>query len=230
MNLVHISDLHIHSNRVDNSQVYNKIVTIKTKYADCLPITTGDITDDGSPEQYENAKDLSGLKAPGNHDYGYAGNIYDSEKAEMFDKTFGTCFADINIPHITITDGVRLIGLDSNLETDHPFDFACGEIGLLQLSLLDKTLQSKMPTAVYLHHHPFIRNDPFMELRDARNFMRTIYGRIDVLLFGHRHVEQIWHDTCGIKLIHAAGRLDDSDHVLRIAINDGEVSSEYVEI
>ncbi|MDY6893807.1 MAG: metallophosphoesterase [Thermotogota bacterium] len=230
MNLLHISDLHIHRDQEKNKNTRLRLEKIMSMFPDDLLITTGDITDDGHPKQYKNAKDLPGLKVPGNHDYGYAGNIYDREKAELFDKIFGTCFADINIPHIKIINNIQFVGLDSNLETEHPFDFACGEIGPLQLRLLGKTLQNKIPTVVYLHHHPFVRNDPFMELRDARKFMRTIYGRVDVLLFGHRHVEQIWHDTCGIKLIHAAGRLADSDHVLKITINDGEVGSEYVEI
>ena len=229
MNLIHISDLHIHRNRADNEDVSVRLAGIKIRYPDDMLIITGDITDDGHPDQFKNAATIPGLKVPGNHDFGAAGNFYERAKADLFDDTFGTKFAGNNYPAVDVIAGVRLIGLDSNIETDNPFDFACGEIGKRQLRVLRGILNGPvLPTVVYMHHHPFIRYDPFMELRDARKFMRTIYGEVDVLLFGHRHVEQIWSDCCGIKLIHAAGRLGDMDKVLRINISDGQVSSRYV--
>ena len=229
MNLIHISDLHIHRNRADNEDVSVRLAGIKIRYPDDMLIITGDITDDGHPDQFKNAATIPGLKVPGNHDFGAAGNFYSREKADLFDATFGTRFAGDNYPAVDVIDGVRFIGLDSNLETDHPFDFACGEIGERQLKAIRGVLSGPvMPTVVYMHHHPFVRHDPFMELLDARKFMRTVYGMVDVLLFGHRHVEQVWRDCCGIKLIHAAGRLADAIKVLRITIQDGQVSSRYV--
>lgn len=63
-----------------------------------------------------------------------------------------------------------LIALDTNLETEHPFDFACGEIGTKQLAVLATILSD--PTAtnmikmLFFHHHPFMFNNPFMELKD----------------------------------------------------------------
>ena len=231
MDIIHISDLHIHRDQEKNKNTRSRLEKIMSMFQDDLLITTGDITDDGYLEQYQNISWLPGLKVPGNHDYGYAGNIYDRKKAERFDTTFGTAFSGKNYPKVDFVDGVKFIGLDSNLETDHPFDFACGEIGEPQIKHLKQKLSQKIrPIVLYLHHHPFMRNDPFMELRDARKFMRAIYGRVDVLLFGHRHVEQLWYGTCGIKLIHAAGRLADSDRVLRITIDGGHVSSQYVGI
>ena len=35
-----------------------------------------------------------------------------------------------------------LIALDTNLETDQPFDFSCGEVGEVQLSSLESLLNS----------------------------------------------------------------------------------------
>jgi 3',5'-cyclic AMP phosphodiesterase CpdA len=68
---------------------------------------------------------------------------------------------------------------------------------------------------VICHHHPFIRPtldqiDDYiyhwgMELENGDEFIRAIRG-IDLLLFGHKHVEQGWCDKDGIKQIHAAGK------------------------
>ena len=84
------------------------------------------------------------------------------------------------------------IALDTNLEMDHPFDFACGEVGEVQLSFLESFLDApdskEMQKGLFFHHHPFVRNDPFMDLKDARQLMRAIYHKIDVVLFGHKHV------------------------------------------
>lgn len=229
--MIHISDLHMHIKPSDNEPTLTRLDSIVKTYPDDIIIVTGDITDDGHPDQYENAKNVPGLKVPGNHDYGAAGNFYNRYKAELFDSTFGTNYAGDNDPQVDVIEGVRFIGLDSNLETDHPFDFACGEIGRKQLKALKGILNGpSMPTVVYMHHHPFVRNDPFMELRDAREFIRIIYGRVDVLLFGHRHIEGLWKDTCGIKIIHAAPRLSDVSHVFRITIEYGCVNGEYVRI
>jgi hypothetical protein len=40
---------------------------------------------------------------------------------------------------------------------------------------------------VYFHHHPFVVNNPFMEMKDAKDLMRVLYMRADAVLFGHRH-------------------------------------------
>lgn len=231
INLLHISDLHIHCHKADNAIVMDKLNKIQETYPEDQLIITGDITDDGHPYQYDNAKDIPGLKVPGNHDFGAAGNFYSHKKAVLFDLIFNTNFAGDNEPEIEIIDGVRFIGIDSNLETEHPFDFACGEVGSKQLKMLKGILNGpSMPTVVYMHHHPFMHHDPFMMLKDAKEFIRIVYGRIDVLLFGHRHMESIWENYCGIKLIHSAGRFDLMDKTLRITIDNGVVSGNYVDI
>jgi hypothetical protein len=37
-----------------------------------------------------------------------------------------------------------------------------------------------------------MHNNPFMELKDARQVMRIMYNRVRVLLFGHKHIMGKW--------------------------------------
>ena len=105
-------------------------------------------------------------------------------------------------------DSVMLIDLDSNLETEVPFDFACEEISDRQLCGLDAILgnpdNAAMTKLLFFHHHPFMRNDPFMELKNARKLQPIVYGRLDVLLFGHRHVSKMWENKGGVHFVLAA--------------------------
>lgn len=47
-------------------------------------------------------------------------------------------------------------------------------------------------------------NDPFMELQDAKELAKVIYGKIDVILFGHKHDVGQWNNRWGAKHILAA--------------------------
>jgi len=228
MRFIHLSDLHFHRHEEDNLQALANLQYIKTHYPQHNLIVTGDITDDGHEEQFEQAfKALVPSQdrifiCPGNHDFGAAGNFYSQERAERFDqllsiplKQGGTFTGDqtpvVNILSETV-DGVTLkimlIALDTNLETEHPFDFACGEVGERQIGFLKTVLRDPFAKdykkILFLHHHPFIHNDPFMELTDARLLMRAIYNLVDVVLFGHKHVMGIWPNTGGISYILAS--------------------------
>ena len=201
MQFIHISDLHFHRNKKDNKEAEKVLKSIKDNYPKHNLIVTGDITDDGHEKQFENAyKALSPFKgkvfiAPGNHDFGAAGNFYSKERAERFDEMLskkldqGGTFTGDNTPLVHVLDEdstrVMLIALDTNLETTHFFDFACGEVGDKQLSNLEAIISNPenadMVKILFFHHHPFMHNNPFMELSDAKELMRTIYNRVDVL-------------------------------------------------
>jgi 3',5'-cyclic-AMP phosphodiesterase len=224
MKFIHLSDLHIHTHDMDNTDTISMLDFIRANYPDHQLIITGDITDDGSVRQYEKAKALFEpfrgriFFCPGNHDFGAAGNFYSHERALRFDdilaKPFnqGGTFKGDSTPVVNVlNDGpikIMLIALDSNLETQHPFDFACGEIGEPQLNGL-KTILSTSPVSgmvkvLFLHHHPFIVNDPFMELKDAQDLASTIYGRVDMVLFGHKHEMRQWKNRWKIKYMLAS--------------------------
>lgn len=224
MKFIHLSDLHIHTHEADNTAVFSMLDFVEEKYPDHQLIITGDIADDGKNEQFENAYTmLERFKGrvficPGNHDFGAAGNFYSDERALRFDRVLaqqlnqGGTFKGDSTPVVNVLkDGstkVMLIALDSNLETEHPFDFACGEIGESQLRALDTILGTasirETTKVLFLHHHPFMVNDPFMELKDARALASTVYGRVDLVLFGHKHEMGQWKSRWGTNHILAS--------------------------
>lgn len=127
---------------------------------------------------------------------------------------------------------VMLIALDTNLETNHPFDFACGAAGEEQLSGLDTILTSpenaNMVKILFFHHHPFMHGNPFMELKDAQQLIRTIYSRIDVLMFGHKHASEQWENLCGIKHVLASDNSPGKDWAREITVDGLDVSMKPV--
>jgi 3',5'-cyclic AMP phosphodiesterase CpdA len=248
MKFIHISDLHYHKNKKDNKAADKVLKALKANYPKHNLIVTGDITDDGHNEQYENAyKALNPFKGkvfivPGNHDFGAAGNLFSKERALRFDSMLsqrldqGGTFTGDNTPIVHVLEEgntrVMLIGLDTNLETLHPFDFACGVVGEEQLSGLDAILSNtesaSMIKILFFHHHPFMHGNPFMQLSDAEQLMRTIYNRIDVLLFGHKHTSEKWENYGSIKYVLASDNSPGKDWAREITVKGSDVSMEPI--
>jgi predicted phosphodiesterase len=218
--ILHLSDLHFHSTAESNAAL---IETLGRFPADVdLLLVTGDVTDDGGRAQYQQA--AAALEhwehvflVPGNHDFGWAGIAYDVERAHRFDEylslpRMGHRFSGATRPAMRILDrgpespAVLIVGLDSNLETTHPFDFAAGQVGTAQRRGLDAILSCvpMLLAIVCLHHHPW-EIQPWLALQDGRDLMRLLYGRAELLCFGHRHVPDHWRDRCGIPLILSGG-------------------------
>lgn len=250
MKFIHLSDLHFHRNRSDNTKVESVFNYVNNSYTDHKLIITGDIVDDGHEKQYERAfdvlKEFKGriFLCPGNHDFGAAGNFYSKERAERFDEFLsipleqeGTFTGD-NTPVVNIirekNDEVMLIALDTDLETEHAFDFACGEVGDTQQSALDTILTNpttaNMTKILFFHHHPFMHNNPFMELKDACKLMRTIYNRVNMVLFGHKHVSRLWKNINGIEFILASDNSPGKDFTREITIFNGSIDIKDIRI
>jgi len=243
MKFIHLSDLHFHRSTRDNKEAEDVLNYIDNTYPDHKLIITGDTIDDGDELQCKNAMQaLQKFKGrvylcPGNHDFGAAGNFFSKERAERFDRLLtvpleqGGTFTGDNTPVVNIVkdkiDEVMLIALDTNLETDHPFDFACGEVGDAQRSALDNILTSltcaKTTKIVFFHHHAFIHNNPFMELKDARGLMRCLYHRVDVVLFGHKHVSKEWKNCNGIQYVLASDNSPGKEWAREISVHNGKV-------
>jgi Icc protein len=250
MKFVHLSDLHIHTHESDNADAIATLNFVQEKYPNHRLIITGDIADDGTHDQFENAysmlQSFSGriFICPGNHDFGAAGNFYSEERALRFDlilakqlKQGGTFKGDSTPVVNVVRDGtteVMLIALDSNLETEHPFDFACGEIGESQLRSLNTILAGACSPAtvkvLFFHHHPFMVNDPFMELKDAEALASAIYGRIDLLLFGHKHEMRQWENRWGTKYVLASDNSPGKRFAKEITIDGTGISVASVPI
>jgi len=250
MKILHLSDLHFHRNNKDNQKAIKTLKNVNTKYPNHYIVITGDIVDDGHKKQYENAFDnLKQFKdrifiVPGNHDFGALGNLYSKERAERFDEMLsgpleqeGTFLAE-NKPVVNVvgngSDSVMFIALDTNLETDHMFDFACGEVGDVQLDALSALLANPtipgMKKVLFFHHHPFIHNNPFMELKDAEKLVRVIYNKVDVILFGHKHEMKNWKNQWGVEWILASDNSPGKSKAGEITIKDGKIKMKYVDI
>ena len=242
MKILHISDTHFHA-IANNDALLRRFTYIQSNHPDHKIIITGDITDDGTEEQYAIAsrilKPFKGrlFFCPGNHDYGTLGSVYTEEAARRFDE-FSTVFNEggfiDKVPLVFKIENVQIILLNSNLKTENPFDFACGEIGKGQLKILKKILKEKLPKdsvrIICLHHHPFIHSDPTMKLLDAEDFVRVIYGKIDILLFGHKHVQAQWLNNVGCKLVLASGALFEGSTAKEITIDGIGISVASVPI
>ncbi len=243
MKLMHVSDLHFHRDPQDNQAADALLAAIHQQYPNHTLIVTGDISDDGTDWQFENAfKALAPFKgrvfiAPGNHDFGAMGNFYSEERARRFDQMLslplqqGGTFKGDSTPVVNFvsdgTDTAMLIALDTNLETYDPFDFACGEVGAAQLAALSTILcdpgNAQYTKVLFFHHHLFIHQDPFMELRDAREVKRAIYGKVDVVLFGHKHGLGTWHTAGGTQLILASDSSPETQRAREIEIKGKQV-------
>lgn len=250
MKILHLSDLHFHRSGNNNRRINATLKSIKEKYRDHFLIITGDITDDGHEKQYKNAyealKEFKGklFIAPGNHDFGAKGNIYSKERAVRFDEMLtrpldqgGTFFQD-NHPVVNVvekgSDKVMFISLDSNLETSSVFDFACGKIGKTQRTVLAEILSdysSKNFTKIlFFHHHPFIRNNPFMEMKDASKLARIVYQGVDVMMFGHKHEMLYRENVWGIDHVLASDNSPGKKKAGEITIQDGKATFQYVDL
>jgi 3',5'-cyclic AMP phosphodiesterase CpdA len=238
MKFIHISDLHFHRSKIDNKDTMKLLKFIARNYPEHYLIVTGDITDDGDAEQYDQAFDeLSAFAGrifvcPGNHDFGAAGFMYERERARLFDSKLSIPLGQKGIfdssiqlvTNIIKKAGVQvlLIAIDSNFKTETPFDFNCGEIGKNQLSALDVLLgdpaNENITKLLFFHHHPFANNDRFLELKDARELWRVVYERIDVMLFGHRHYSNMWVDIMGVRFVLKADNAPGKDYAREVSV------------
>lgn len=244
MKFIHLSDLHIHRNDRDNEDVIAMLNYIKQHHSEHRLIITGDITDDGDELQYKKAYAMlrqfenKVFICPGNHDYGALGNLYSFERARRFDQRLarplkqGGTFKGDSTPVVNViregTKKIVLIALDSNLETECSFDFACGEIGETQLRALDTILaENQSPETInvlFFHHHPFMVNDPLMELKDAAQLARTVYRRVDLILFGHKHHTGQWAKRWGTEYMLASDKSPDKNEAKEFVIDDAGIS------
>lgn len=249
MKFLHLSDLHIHGDSSNNKKVAESLKFITKTYPQHKIIITGDITDDGSPEQYGEAfKMLHDFKnrifiCPGNHDFGAVGNLYSEERALRFDRELaiplnqGGTFKGDNTPVVNVvrdkSTEVVLIALDSNLETHFAFDFACGAIGNDQLNNLKTILDNLSSGSIkllFFHHHPFVLNDPFMEMKDAKELAQVIYGRVDIVAFGHKHEMKQWENRWGAKFMLASDNSSDKDFAKEITVDGTNISVSPIRI
>ncbi len=180
-------------------------------------------------KQYIDDLKLAGfdvLVVPGNHDYG-TGNRQLSYFVEKFKEVF---YGDssVSYPKKDIIGEIAFIGLDSmqgEMEKDtlshdakHSI-FAAGSLGKRQLEELrvmldtDPEVTGAEKIVVYMHHRPFYFSHlrsilipaTGLFLQDRKELKKIIKGKIDMLLFGHRHRSKAYYGKWKIPRIYDGG-------------------------
>lgn len=213
--IFHVSDLHFEKSPKRTKRAQLLLDKIKKKFEigeaeNRYLLVTGDIVENGEKREYSIARNaLLPFKdkvyvAPGNHDYGWMGAAYSDKVAKRFDSDLAS---KIGISHPffpktppytdVVSDGqgnkVLLIGLNSCSKTDFLggfSDLAEGEIEDFQRRALARILNNpeyrNIPKIVFLHHIPHRRaKGIFMSLRDWKELMAIVRGKVEVMAFGH---------------------------------------------
>jgi len=68
-------------------------------------------------------------------------------------------------------------------------------------------------------------DDPFMELNDARHLMRSMHNRVNVLLFGNKHVMGKWENGNGVRYVLASDDAPAKDWAHEITVGKKERSA-----
>lgn len=188
--LAQVTDMHIKA----GGKLSYRVVDTESSLARCigrlleLPqrpdavIFTGDLTDFGRPEEYENLRRLLAplempvYLLPGNHDEP------ENLRAAFPSHTYlrqGERFVDYVIDDFA----VRIVALDSTIPRE-----SGGEIREAQLEWLDATLAAapSRPTIVALHHPPFWTGIGHMDDMGLRNPQP-----LESVIARHPHVERV---------------------------------------
>jgi putative phosphoesterase len=187
ISILQFSDTHIRKsenfNRIALEKTIKKINKLNPNYI----IHLGDITEEGTKEDYELSKKLlSKIKKPiiyiiGNHDARNVGY-------ELFPKYFGS------LKPVYQDEKVLIVGFDSTIP-----DRDAGRFGQTSIQALKKTLKEKgvnKTKIVAFHHHllpiPRAGRERSM-IKDAGDVLKTILDyKVDLVLNGHRHSANIY--------------------------------------
>jgi predicted MPP superfamily phosphohydrolase len=223
--IIHLSDLHVGHGDCSYKfrNIIDSITFLKQPAKNYIILITGDIVDNANrSEQIDEAveavelleeRGYRVLAIPGNHDYG-TGTLGNSQFVGLFKERYYKS-REISYPKLDIIDRIAFMGLDSTAEELNKLDrfLSEGELGKVQLNrlkeMLDQPEVASRKKVVYLHHHPFDFKLA-MHLRDSKELKTVIENRIDMLLFGHYHVDasssgKIYHGIWGIRRCYNAG-------------------------
>jgi len=160
-------------------------------------LVTGDITDFGRTEEYQQAGllldqlEMPYYVIPGNHD------LPDAMRVEFSDHSYLP--DDGYIQYVVDEYPVRMIGLDTQV-IGKPHGLMCED----RLNWLEQQLLAEpdRPTLLFMHHHPFETGIEHMDSQNCRNgdvlgALVEKHPQIKYILCGHVHrqIELAWHGT-----------------------------------
>ncbi len=217
--ILQFSDLHIGRNDLITNAAKSLVDRILIAFGDedikPILIFTGDTVDDGKEEQFQKAAELflplrsQGFSLhflPGNHDYGWNGNVANPKSFQWFCQYLLES-SKTKFPNVIDIGKHFLVMLDSMEAENGWYDhlLADGELGPKQRHELESVLlrlnafrsQRGSKVIVALHHHPFdfpdmhlfeqIGNYIAHRLKDGDALLPLLKDHCDILLFGHEH-------------------------------------------
>lgn len=193
--IAQLSDIHVrprgmlYQGLVDSNAMFAHAIGTLNRLnpAPNLVLITGDLTDEGSPDEYEALRELlEPLRhpfavMPGNHD------DRDQLRAAFADQLWLPAEGELNFG--IDVGAVRILALDTSVPERHH-----GELGGASLAWLERELAENVhrPVVIAMHHPPFVTGIPYLDLYGLRNvgaFVELVarYENIDRIVAGHVH-------------------------------------------
>ncbi len=199
MLIAQLSDVHVGGMRYRQDLLQVAIAEINAAAPDIV-VVAGDLTDDGYPDQYPEAKkELEAIDCehlvlvPGNHDARNVGYV-------LFEDTFGAR---------DTRQRLQVGGLDVTLaavDSSKP-DVDEGEIGREHYGWIEEAFAGDADLRIFVCHHHLMpvpgtgreRN----QVRDAGDVISLLRRlSVDLVLSGHRHVPYVW-PVAGMFIVHS---------------------------
>jgi len=183
--IAQISDLHCGSVYFRTGLAHAMVDEVNALVPDIV-VVTGDLTDMGLHDDYEDARALLGhlkcgrmLIVPGNHDARNVGEVH-------FESLFGARNSEIML------DGVHLLGIDSS----EP-DLDSGRVGRERYRWIEERLAEPSEFKIVAMHHHLVPVPGTGRERnivaDAGDLLRVLTETgVDLVLCGHKHVPNVW--------------------------------------
>jgi 3',5'-cyclic AMP phosphodiesterase CpdA len=199
MLIAQLSDVHVGGSRYRQELLQAAIAEINAAGAD-LVVVAGDLTDEGYPDQYPQAKEeLARLACPqlvlvpGNHDARNVGYLH-------FEDTFGTRDSRLRLDLGSLE--TALVAVDSSKP-----DLDEGEIGREHYGWIEEGLAGPVDLRVFVCHHHLMpipgtgrERNQVLDAGDVLSLLRQ--AEVDLVLSGHRHVPYVW-PVAGMLLVHS---------------------------
>jgi 3',5'-cyclic AMP phosphodiesterase CpdA len=199
MLIAQLSDVHVGGSRYRRDLLLAAIEEVNAVEPD-LVVIAGDVTDDGYPDQYPEAREeLAAIECrhvvlvPGNHDARNVGYV-------RFEEEFGAR----DSRHRFTLDGfeVALVAVD----TSKP-DIDEGEVGREHYGWIEEGFEGDADLRVFVCHHHLMpvpgtgrERNQVLDAGDVIALLRQL--EVDLVLSGHRHVPYVW-PVAGMFIVHS---------------------------
>jgi 3',5'-cyclic AMP phosphodiesterase CpdA len=197
--IAQISDVHVGGARYHQDLLRTAIEEINAAGPD-LVVVAGDLTDDGYPDQYPEAKkELETIDCehvvlvPGNHDARNVGYL-------RFEDTFGTRDKRLRLQVEELE--IALVAVD----TSKP-DLDEGEVGREHYGWIEEGFAGQADLRLFVCHHHLMpvpgtgrERNQVLDAGDVISLLRQL--SVDLVLSGHRHVPYVW-PVAGMFIVHS---------------------------